>query len=74
MKRTDAEQLVIAAAKQVAETLPENYPFDRQYVQVLTDRVARLRKAIRDLEHALDDEEMETDERDTRGVQEARAE
>ena len=59
MKRSQAERLVIAAARKVAETHPKNYPYDQQYIHVIQQRVVRLQRAIRDLDHAIDDKEVE---------------
>ena len=59
MKKNQAQRLVISAARKVAETHPENYPFEKQYIHVLTKRVTRLRRALRDLDLSVNDDETE---------------
>ena len=50
MERRQAEKAVLKAARKVANTLPENYPHERQFLHVLTERIESLRRALKELD------------------------
>ena len=60
MTREQALRLVVSAARKVADTHQENYQIRGQYERVLSERLFRLRRAIKDLDESKEEEKEES--------------
>ena len=57
--RREAERVVIAAARKLASTQRERYDHDGMFRYVLEQRLDRLRRAVRDLDRTVRQEDPE---------------